>query len=311
MSTTPPAKKKNQHYVWRYYLKAWASNGLIYCLEEGRVRSRSLRRVASAPEFYRLERLSTVDFELLERIVESMAPQVHQLNLGWIETFRVPLKLINILERHPCRTSKDIEFIDTFHANFEEELHSRIENSSVKHLNALRSTDASFFTNDAEAADFLHFLALQHFRTQEMEQSVVAAFPATDRDQLRRIWTILRHILATNVAGTIYLERTNWSLVFLENTTTRTFLSGDQPTLNTRGAEALPGQQVEELELYYPLLPRLAVLVTRATGLTGTTRTLRSEDIHGYNHLIVKAAHRQVFSDSREHLEAVRDGLYS
>jgi hypothetical protein len=311
MSTTPPEKKKNQHYVWRYYLKAWASNGLIDCLEGGRVRSCSLRKVASASEFYRLERLSTADLELLKRIVESMAPQVHQLNLGWIETFSVPLELANILEHHLRRTSEDIEFVDTFLANFEEDLHGHIENASVKHLDSLRNTDASFLASDTDAADFLHFLALQHFRTQEMEQSVVAAFAATDRDQLRRIWRVLRHILATNVARTIYLGRRHWSLVFLENKTTTTFLTGDQPTLNTRGAEALPGQQVEELELYYPVLPRLAVLVTPAAGLTGATRKVSTEDAHRYNHLIVDAAHRQVFADTREHLEAVRDGLYS
>ena len=70
----------------------------------------------------------------------------------------------------------------------------------------------------------------------------------------RRTANILNHIGATNVRAGLVRERNAYRIVFLKNDTSIPFIAGDQPVLNMLDAKA-----TDDVELYYPLSPRLAM----------------------------------------------------
>ena len=76
-------QKKNQHYVWRAYLKAWSVNGQIHSYRHGVVRLRSLRKVASAELFYSIPEISAKDVAYIELLAIDKSPEgmkeIHRL----------------------------------------------------------------------------------------------------------------------------------------------------------------------------------------------------------------------------------------
>lgn len=70
-----PQKKKNQHYVFRGYLRPWSQDGRIYCLRAGKVIHANLRSVAFERFFYKVEELTPQERELIDRTVVQGLPE--------------------------------------------------------------------------------------------------------------------------------------------------------------------------------------------------------------------------------------------
>jgi hypothetical protein len=111
----------------------------------------------------------------------------------------------------------------------------------------------------------------------------------------------MSHMFATNIGMVVYLERSKRELVLVENTTDRAFITGDQPIINLLGDRENPH---EMLSWYYPISPRLALLLTEADkGPAFTTASLTSRLVNDLNVRMVAASHSQVFAQSRVSLE--------
>ncbi|MCG8601534.1 MAG: hypothetical protein MI807_15435, partial [Verrucomicrobiales bacterium] len=57
-------------------------------------------------------------------------------------------------------------------------------------------------------------------------------FPQAD---IKKIWHVLSIILATNSAGSLFLERGQYHCILLKNKASSSFLTGDQSVVNTYG----------------------------------------------------------------------------
>lgn len=81
-------KKRRHHYVWRKYLRAWASNDSIWCCREGKIFRSNLMGVGQVRDFYRLKELSFHDIEAIRNLaIEPTKSHLKELNEGWIESF--------------------------------------------------------------------------------------------------------------------------------------------------------------------------------------------------------------------------------
>jgi hypothetical protein len=56
-------KKRKQHYIWRYYLNAWATDEQIFCLRENKIFKTNLMNIGNIRDFYRLKELSNQDIK--------------------------------------------------------------------------------------------------------------------------------------------------------------------------------------------------------------------------------------------------------
>jgi hypothetical protein len=70
----PAVGKKLHHFVWKFYLRAWASDEQLYCLQGGKVTPRNLEKVGAENYFYRLNEISPEDAEFIENLVIKDSP---------------------------------------------------------------------------------------------------------------------------------------------------------------------------------------------------------------------------------------------
>ena len=123
---------------------------------------------------------------------------------------------------------------------------------------------------------------------------------------LERVWNVMIHITATNIGGSLYVERRRRKLVIVENRSEVPFVTGDQPAINLKGARPVP---TDRLSIYYPIAPTAALLMADVDEdplfpATGPTAKKATE----LNRMVVRAAHKQVFARSEACLARFVEG---
>jgi hypothetical protein len=301
-------KKRKHHDIWRAYLAGWTTNNSIFCLRNGEIFKSGLMGVANRRDFYKLERLSDNELAFIKRLaIDPTKPHLQEVNQGWLDTFTAPYRIADLVQRMRPDDKDALEVVNAAFHNLEEDLHSRIESHAAKYLRALRNRDASFFLNDLDCIDFTHFLCVQYMRTARMQTAGERVAPELGSLRFEAMWNILRHLYASNMAWVIYAERARWRVTFLDNSPLPSrFIAGDQPVINTY-ALLSPGQEPSGLELYYPLSPQLALLVSEKPEMTnGACLTLNIEQVRHYNEHIFHNSYEQVYADSADTLEQIR-----
>lgn len=87
---------RRQHYVWRYYLEGWATNGKVAVVRKGgSAFQANPANIGLEKDFYRLPFLSTEDEEFARMMIDfpGANPTLVKLNLGWLDDFARPSRL--------------------------------------------------------------------------------------------------------------------------------------------------------------------------------------------------------------------------
>ena len=66
---------KLQHYVPRFYLRAWAHKERVYCLQDNVIRHPNIKGVCAENYFYRLRELSPDDVQFLREGLIKGSPE--------------------------------------------------------------------------------------------------------------------------------------------------------------------------------------------------------------------------------------------
>lgn len=120
---------------------------------------------------------------------------------------------------------------------------------------------------------------------------------ATSNVNIRKIWPILAHIYATNIALTLHLEK-EYKLVLLHNKTLKEFITGDQPLVNTYSSHSKQLLSHNELEFYYPISPKLSILITRNIINSREIIIYNEDEIQKYNNMIKESCEEQIYAFS-------------
>lgn len=299
-------KKKRQHYVWRRYLKPWTHEGRVACLMDGRVFQAGLMAVAQEKYFYRLKELSSAEIEFLYKIIGQIkSDTARAINERWLSLF----ELVNrIRTEFGNAGNHEVEqVIDEIICNFEEDLHCVVENIGAGYLDRMYERDLSFWDEDS-LPQFLYFLALQYFRTESMQSNVVGAIGNFKNFNIHSMWAVLRHVAATQLSHGLYHARTRLKPALLENATTIPLITGDQPIINLAAVGHPQNEELTRLELYYPLTPTLAFLLSDGENPDcGLQTNLTVSDIDRLNKAIINQSSRQVYASDERILRAYID----
>lgn len=298
-------RKRRHHYVWRHYLKAWASNDKIWCFREQKIFNPNLMGVAQERDFYKVEKLTNEELKFVNKLIKDpYCAEDAELNEGWLKIFQMGFEVEEQFKKHQPGNEKILEVINIQLHNYEEDLHAKIEETGIKYVDALLSKDTSFYQEPEKCIEFLHFIALQYFRTKRNQKNVSNSVKNISSVNLERIWPILRHVYATQTAKSIYIEKEKFKLVLLINQTRAPLITGDQPIINTHAVEDRSTKEVDKLEFYYPLSNNIAILITKEKKYSKLkSYFLNFEEIAFYNEAIIKCSNEQVFSSCRESLE--------
>lgn len=302
--------KRKQHYVWKYYLKAWLIDQKIWAHRNGKYFNSSLQNIAQEREFYKLNELTCDEVSFIRAFIGSFDSHLQESANGWLKTFTYPFNIRNDLNEL-FKSSLGAGFIDTNNEtdalfktliiNFEEELHCLYEKSAIHLLDKLLQKDSSFFFNIEDKSTFIQFMCVQYMRTQAVKQKIIDVCNLSFANRgvnSENMWNVLSHILAGNMASTL-MNDTQLKLIILENVSNVELITGDQPIINTFSIGT--NLQPNGTELYYPISPRLAVLLTKS-DCSSTHRSLTFEDVEKYNKCIIEKSNLQIFASSKDTL---------
>ncbi|HOC78660.1 MAG TPA: DUF4238 domain-containing protein [Methanofastidiosum sp.] len=302
-------RKKSQHFVWRRYLQNWTYNGsLIYCLKNNEIKDRRPLKCACQKYFYRLNEITQSDLNLLQQLyINGMEPVVKEHAIRILNVFTVLIHDRDALLRIASKNKEVSHDLETLYINVEEDYHSKIENNSIRFLDSLSEEKTDFFGDSESNVEFNLYLTTQYFRTKNIQEAYLsrAANIPQFGESLSRSWPVLRFIFAHNMAMGLSNKLNNTSLLLLQNNSDVPFITGDQPVINTKATyHSSTNDLTEELELYYPISPTIAILINlKSNEYTTRKYKVTKKEATSYNNLIADASHQELFAQDKSHLE--------
>jgi len=251
--------KRRHHYVWQYYLAAWAREDVVGCLRDSKIFETGTTNLAVETDFYRLSELTTGEQEFVSRLAMATAdPLMKELNWGWLAVFLAPFKLREIALAGNMRPDL-LERFDVVTANLEEDLHSKIEEKAISHIDELRFGRLAFLDSIEHRTTFLHFLAAQYLRTRKILDAMSHALRSAEGVRTDRVWGVLRHCFATNIGVSLSRHWQQTEVALLRAPDHSQFITSDQPVVNLHAMGKGLDEQVDKLVLFYPVSPHLAL----------------------------------------------------
>ena len=280
---------RRQHYVWRHYLEMWKGpDNLVSCLRNKKLFQTSSLNVMVERDFYKLQPLSRSELTIVHHLLvaPSTSTYVRQLHDTHIAQFTNIAIINDKLQRHPTASAQDKDLMRDLVLEAEERLHSGVEKEALPVLNALRSRDSNILEVEETAFAFINFVSQQYFRTKKMRELIYEGcreFVPTD--SARRMRNLLCYCYAVNVGSSLYVDRKELEITYLDCLSNLEFITGDQPLVNLFGTR--DNTPTEELVLYYPLSPKLAmVLAPKEMDLGASLSLLGESEVWELNDLI-------------------------
>lgn len=309
MKTVSPTVSytKNQHYVWRYYLDAWAKTGSFWCHSQrnNKVFSPYPKDIANETYFYEIHKLTAEDKAFLEAYIACVPDErlrdLHREFLKFTQmsfTLRDQLQHVQLRQQAKDALERELRIVEK---TLEEHYHAGIENDSVDVIECLKRQDSTFYEDSKRRGDFIYFRCNQYFRTPKMRLAIMAVLRPLPGHDPHRTANLECHMYATSVSALLMQEARAYKIVFLLNTTTIPFITGDQPIINLLDPHA-----TDDLELYYPLAPALAIVLSKDQKKWLTQRyNVSSLEVERYNHLIYEIAEDQLYTNDEAYLRAL------
>jgi len=264
--------------------------------------------VAQKRDFYRVNELTELDILLIKRtaIETTNNRLLREANIGWIDTFQRVFQIRRTFDDAGIKNAEVDKAFDEIANNLEEDLHSSIEEEAIPCIDDLLRGDISFFSDDNRYMGFCHFIAVQYLRTNKIKQNLIRNCEGTLPGYIDRAMGAIRHIYATNMAWSIFANRTekNFCPTLLINNSSVNLIAGDQPVINTHAVKAGYAAIVDDVEFYYPISPNTALIISQDDKYrNGQKNEINAEQAGSFNNLIAASAEEQIYGQSKADLE--------
>lgn len=294
--------KRRHHYVWQHYLTPWLINKKIYCLRNNSAFQSNTINIGQQRDFYKLKELSSEDIDFIKKLaIDPAQEHLAALHSNLLNTFSAVFKIKNVIENNKIDDPEIKHALDIAIHNLEEELHCSVEGVGEKYLRLLYQEDISFWNNEDDIMHFSYFLSVQYMRTKKIKANLCSQFDGMLLERTERIWNLLAHMLATNIAWSFYADRDSCSLILLKNEAELNFIAGDQPCINIKANSTPAGEIPDRIALYYPVTPKLAILL-QDESCVERVRSIKEQDVKKYNALMYANSHEQIFAQSESDL---------
>lgn len=288
---------RSQHYVWRYYLRAWAPQEKVWCLRDKEPFFVGLMNIAQESYFYEVKEISDAEANFLEKVFDqpNQSQVLKKINQDWVEMFKRPSTLKRELEHSQLLEGEVAQQFQDACRQSGENLQGAIENMGRPGLDFLKNGDVSFWKNDDDRMAFQIFLCSQYFRTRRRREAVLKETKdaAPSYVNVENIVGPMMHMSATTVAFSML--RKPLDLYLLRNSTSEPLISSDQPVININASDLGGEEEVTELQFYYPISPMLAVLLSEQAP---DNSELTLEQVRDYNRQMHIQADSQTFANS-------------
>ena len=309
--------KTLHHFVQRFYLKAWAPKGQVFCLQNRAITPRNLMKVAAQNYFYRLNEISPEDAEFVDKLLIEKSPEgLKESHHLLLRAFALPHIAKRRLEEQKETLEKlgkvvdedafeeSMALIDQQIVELNENYHTSIENMFQPILESMKAGDLTFLGDPDKRFAFYYGLSVQYARTNHIG-GARSVMKGSDFERYLRIANVLTHIIAINVGRSLIGDHKHHRILLLDNTTDIPFVTADQPVINL-SARPRNFEPPASFELYYPISPTRALMLLKPDSVhMPSSLSMSAEQVHHYNLLMAAHSFRQVYSNSDAELEAI------
>ena len=295
-------KIRRQHYVWRKYLQPWTTKGKIWCRRNSAIYSTALMNVAQERDFYVPEPLNDVEKKLLRMDAASTKrPDIIQ----FVED-EITLREVMFAALDAARASddaKDVERLETFIHNSEEEYQGLIEADGLANLAELVAGRINWAADEGRWRKFILFYATQYLRTKRIQERIKRSLSANATRMgysVERVFSVQRNFEVVRLCDGIYRTA---SLTLLRADGGTEFITCDQPAFNVHAALSPIEAPKLPHEFYYPVSPNYAVVMMEGQKHVPVARVATSQEVERYNEAMRAASLEQVFARRREAFE--------
>src|ERR1035437_9502872 len=126
--TAQQKPKRDHHHVWQRYLKPWTTNGVIWCLQNGRIFSTGTPNIAVEKDFYKLHKLTREDVTFIKMLFEKGRPLSKRNHAALLNMLMAPFQIAEQVKNTQHRAKID-QVLDDYASNVLEDYHASIEAS--------------------------------------------------------------------------------------------------------------------------------------------------------------------------------------
>ncbi|MCP4267927.1 MAG: DUF4238 domain-containing protein [Candidatus Brocadiaceae bacterium] len=274
---------KNQHYVWRHYLKPWMTNGKIWCIRDSAPFFINPEKIAKEDYFYSADKLNKSEKMILEPLISAMG-QGGEVFFNSIYSMYVS-------------SSHSSDFVKN---NTIEDYHGKIEKSVMSILEQIYSDDLSFWKNQNQRVNFSSFVGIQYTRTKKVIERTseginnLKQHPSYPIDaDPKKISKVLSLFTGEKIGNWLYTET---QPKIIKNNSDEGFLTSDQPVFNLLAESNNNFGTPEKVKLYFPVTPKLALVFEDKNEITSN----KKYEADKLNRFVIKSSREFVFSETRE-----------
>lgn len=296
--------KTQQHYVWKHYLSAWALDDKVWCRRGDDVFRSNTKNLAVERDFYKINPLTPSDIELVTMIARSASARLPWVHLDLITTIGTFINTHAQFEAAGIRSAKTDELFRIAMQNMAEDGHQKVETDSLPDLASLRREDMSFLQNAERRARFAYFLGMQFSRTpaaaSSIERHIRTTLPEFKIDNCR---TLVCPMFGAEIGWSLFAGWEQLRVTMLHAAPTASFVASDRVLVNLK-ALTTTSDENDELELYYPISPEVAMIFAQNDPTPGLwKRTLTVPETLGFNGLMARQSGRQIYAAFKSALE--------
>lgn len=270
--------------------------------------------VAHENYFYEAKRLSEKEIDFIYLITSRDASCIYkEIIKKWIDLCCVPFYIEDYLAPFfPLIIQKNVnpnQVMKDLSIEYIEQLHGLIEKWGISYLEQLRQGNISFWQDPDSRDRFTFFLCIQYFRTKRIRDNMIFALEqGIKRNSLwsdihpENIWIPLSLIFATKVGFFISQELS--PVLLWTSKGDGCFIVGDQPVVNTYST--FDSSPPADMELFYPITPNLALLLTKRTTEKNIEKTaIKKSEITRYNMIEFKSSRELIFAKDKAQFDDI------
>lgn len=288
---------RRSHFVYEYYLRSWATDKLIFAsMHSCPPFQVSVENIAHKRDFYKVTAFNEIEKNFLIRTIDrTLPPDKYKFLMQYLGCFEWRFKAQKLLNLKDSEKSN---------IQLGEDLMNEDEQDFIKFLDSLKDNNIAFCVSNENIYKFYSLILMQYFRTKRMYDDLKKGIDELICEELKtesneilnvqNIITPFRQIMAYNVAH--YLINNKSKTILFKNNTSQEFITSDQPVLNTYVDYSTLNRHTDKVELYYPITPNIAILISNNDKYNNVSEVcLNIDEVDYYNRKIMNASKLQVY----------------
>lgn len=315
--------KRKHHYIWRHYLKRWATGkDIFYISKKGKIAHDSvigLEGLARELDFYKINLLDDTDIEFIKEFSLLSPSYIQKIHMSYLRNF---IKLSNISNSISEIYDAPENLVLTkriIQHNSLENLHSSIEDEASKVISILAKGDSEILESNENMIAFCYYIGHQISRTNAMKDSMeVAALKAVSsvgennpelRGLFEKNWWFLSFMIGVNIGCDLYETRNRDHHVYIYNDTDEPFITSDRPITNMHSSleSVSEGQPPNNSDFYIPLSPRYAYMINNSPDFNHLGDSISLKEVIAFNENVARKRYSTLFGNSREVLNKYKN----